>query len=87
MHFFGEAALDEGLDKAFINGLLINADSKVAMSFLYRNISRGYQSLYSNAFTENTFSINESGLYSAITINPTDFIRIDTYADFIIFPS
>ena len=86
MHFFGEAALDEGLDKAFINGLLINADSKVAMSFLYRNISRGYQSLYSNAFTENTFPTNESGLYSGITINPTDFIRIDAYADFYHFP-
>src|SRR6185312_6774488 len=38
MHFFGEAAIDEEFDKAFINGLLINADAKVAMTFLYRNI-------------------------------------------------
>ena len=53
MYFFGELATDEDLDKALISGLLINTDSKVSMSFLYRNISKGYQSLYANAFTEN----------------------------------
>jgi len=74
IHFFGEAAIDEDIDKAFINGLLINTDSRIALSFLYRNISRGYQSLYSNAFTENTYPTNESGLYSGITITPTDFL-------------
>ncbi|MEO8961820.1 MAG: hypothetical protein ABI325_08065 [Ginsengibacter sp.] len=86
MHFFGEAAIDEGLDKAFINGLLINTDERVSMSFLYRNISRGYQSLYTDAFTENTFPTNESGFYSGITITPTDFMRVDAYADFYHFP-
>lgn len=82
MHFFGEAAVDEDLDKAFINGLIINTASNVAMSFLYRNISKGYQSLYSNAFTENTHPTNESGFYSGITITPSELIRIDAYADF-----
>jgi hypothetical protein len=86
MHFFGEAAVDEDADKAFINGLLISTDARVDMSFLYRKISRGYQSLYSNAFTENTFPTNESGFYSGITINPNDFLRIDAYADFFHFP-
>jgi len=86
IHFFGEAATDESFDKAFINGLLINADANVAMTFLYRSISRGYQSLYSNAFTENTFPANESGFYSGITITPTNFIRIDAFADFYHFP-
>jgi hypothetical protein len=86
MHFFGEAAVDEAFNKAFINGLLINTDSKVAMSFLYRNISKAYQSLYANAFTENTHAVNESGFYSGITITPSRFIRIDAYADFYHFP-
>ena len=86
MHFFGEAATDEGLDKAFVNGLLISTDARVDMSFLYRKISRGYQSLYTNAFTENTFPTNESGFYSGITINPVDYLRIDAYADFYHFP-
>ena len=86
MHFFGEVATDENLDKALVSGLLINMDSKVSMSFLYRNISKAYQSLYANAFTENTNPTNESGLYSGITINPSSFLRIDAYADFYHFP-
>jgi DNA uptake protein ComE-like DNA-binding protein len=45
LFFFGEIAVDEGLNKALVSGLLINADPKVSMSFLYRNISKSYQSL------------------------------------------
>ncbi len=86
MHLFGETAIDEHLNKAFVSGLLVNTDSKVAMSFLYRNISKGYQSLYANAFTENTRPTNESGFYSGITITPSTYIRIDAYADFFHFP-
>lgn len=86
LHFFGEAAADEHFEKAFINGLLINADANVAMTFLHRNISRGYHSLYSNAFTENTSPTNENGFYSGITITPTSVIRLDAYADFYHFP-
>ena len=86
LHFFGEAATDENLDKAIINGLLISVDEHVDMSFLYRNISRGYQSLYTNAFTENTYPTNEGGFYSGISISPIDVLRIDAYADFYHFP-
>ena len=86
IHFFGEVAVDNDMDKALVNGLLINMDVNVSMSFLYRNISRGYQSLYSNSFTKNTYPTNESGLYSGITITPTYFLRIDAYADFYHFP-
>lgn len=86
IHFFGEAAIDENVNKAFVNGLLINTDSKVAMSFLYRRISSAYQSLYANAFTENTYPTNESGFYSSITINLSSFLRIDAYSDFYHFP-
>src|SRR5674476_206155 len=86
MHFFGEAASDEGLNKAFINGLLISTDSHVDMSFLYRKISRGYQSLYTNAFTESTYPNNESGFYMGITLAPVDFLQVDAYADFYHFP-
>ena len=86
MHFFGEAATDEDLDKAFINGLLVSVDSHVDMSFLYRKISRGYQSLYTNAFTESTYPTNESGFYTGISIRPVNYFRIDAYADFYNFP-
>ncbi|MEO6252259.1 MAG: helix-hairpin-helix domain-containing protein [Ferruginibacter sp.] len=86
LHFFGEAAFTSKLDKAFINGLIISASSKVDMSLLYRNISRSYQSLYTSAFTESTYPNNEKGLYAGISIRPNNSWRIDAYADFYKFP-
>ena len=86
LHFFGEAAATNNFNKAFVNGLVISVDSKVDMSLLYRNISSKYQSLYTNAFTENTFPNNEKGMYAGISIHPNDFWRIAAYADFYKFP-
>ncbi|MEO8861928.1 MAG: helix-hairpin-helix domain-containing protein [Ginsengibacter sp.] len=86
MHFFGEAAFDENLNKAFVNGLLVNMDANVSMTFLYRNIAKAYQSLYSNAFTESFLPNNESGFYSGISITPFTYLKIDAYADFYHFP-
>ena len=86
MHFFGELAADNNKNIASVNGLMISVDSKVDMSFLYRNISKKYQSLYTNAFTEGTFPTNESGMYTGISIKPNNFWRIDAYADFYKFP-
>ena len=86
IHFFGEAAFTSSFGKAFINGLLISASSRVDLSLLYRNISRSYQSLYTHAFTEGTYPTNEKGLYAGISIRPNNAWRIDAYADFYKFP-
>jgi hypothetical protein len=86
VHFFGEAAADKNLHKAFLNGLLISVDSRVDLSLLYRNIDKGYQAINGNAFTENTSPSNENGIYGGITIRPTDAWRLDAYADFYRFP-
>jgi Helix-hairpin-helix motif len=86
MHFFGEAAFSSSFSKAFINGLLISASSKVDLSLLYRNISKSYQTLYAYAFTEGTYPNNEKGLYAGISIRPNNAWRIDAYADFYKFP-
>ncbi len=86
IHFFGEVAVTSRMDKAFVNGLVLSADAKTDLSLLYRNISKSYQSLYTNAFTENTFPTNEKGLYAGISIRPHVFWRIDAYADFYKFP-
>ena len=66
--------------------MLISTAANVDMSFVYRNISKGYQSLYTNAFTENSLPTNEKGFFSGITIRPTDAWRIDAYADIYKFP-
>jgi hypothetical protein len=81
MHFFGEAAITDKKYPAFVNGLLLSVANNVDMSFFYRNISKGYQSLYTNAFTESTFPTNEKGLFAGITVRPHSSWRIDAYAD------
>ncbi|MCW3090390.1 MAG: hypothetical protein JWP81_1459 [Ferruginibacter sp.] len=86
LHFFGEAAITNHFYKAFVNGLIISADAKTDVSLLYRNISKSYQSLYSNAFTENTSPNNEKGLYIGITTKPNTAWRIDAYVDLYKFP-
>ena len=86
IHFFGEAAFTSKFDKAFINGLIISASSRVDMSLLYRNISKSYQSLYTSAFTESSYPNNEKGLYAGISIKPNNYWRIDAYTDFYKFP-
>ncbi len=82
LHFFGEAAISSAKYPAFVNGLLLSVANNVDMSFVYRNISKGYQSLYSNAFTESSTPSNEKGLFTGITIRPTNAWRVDAYVDF-----
>lgn len=86
MHIFGELAATEKTKFAFVNGLLISVSANVDMSFLYRNISRAYQSLYTNAFTESTYPTNEKGLFSGISIRPAQGWQVDAYVDLYKFP-
>lgn len=86
LHFFGEAAADKNLNKAFINGLLLSVDSRVDISFVQRTINKGYQSINGNAFTENTYPTNETGFYAGVTIRPAIGWRIDAYGDIYKFP-
>ena len=85
-HFFGEAATDKRKSKAFIGGIIASLDAKVDASVVYRNIEKTYQTLYGNAFTENTFPSNEKGLFTGISIRPGPFVRIDAYTDVFSFP-
>lgn len=86
LHFFGEAAVDRHFNKAIINGLLLSVDTRVDVSLLHRHISKAYQAVYGNAFTENTYPTNEQGIYAGISIRPAIGWRIDAYADFFKFP-
>ncbi|MBN8787255.1 MAG: helix-hairpin-helix domain-containing protein [Terrimonas sp.] len=85
LHFFGETAVDKNNNMAMLNGLLVSADRKVDVMFLYRNISAKYQSLYGNAFTVNTLPTNERGLYAGINMRPVYKIKIDAYTDLFSF--
>jgi hypothetical protein len=86
LHVFGEAAIDKNLHKAFVNGVLISVDPKVDLSMFYRNIQKQYQSLFGNAFTENTTPVNERGCYAGILLRPVAGWQLNAYADFFQFP-
>jgi hypothetical protein len=51
-----------------------------------RSISKAFQSVNGNAFTENILPTNETGLYTGMTIRPAMGWRIDAYADIYKFP-
>jgi hypothetical protein len=86
IHLFGEAAIDKNFHRAFVNGALMSVDPKVDFSILYRNIQKQYQSLFGNAFTENTAPVNEKGVYTGITVRPIQGWQLNAYADFFQFP-
>ncbi len=86
LHFFGEAASDKNLNKAFLNGLLISVDPRVDIAFMHRNIAKNYQAVNANAFTENVYPTNENGIYAGITIRPASAWRVDAYGDIYRFP-
>jgi hypothetical protein len=86
MHIYGEVAVDQLYNKAVINGLLASLDPKVDMAIVYRNISSRYQSLFSNAFTENSLPVNENGCYAGLSIRPVFGWKLDVYADIFKFP-
>jgi hypothetical protein len=86
LHFFGEAASDKNFSKAFLNGLLLSLDPKVDLSIVHRSISKGYQAVNANAFTENTYPVNENGIYAGMSIRPAVAWRLDLYADLYRFP-
>jgi len=85
VHMFGEVASDRKGNRALLQGLLASLDRKVDFSLLYRNISKGYQNLFGNAFTENTLPVNEKGVYAGLLIRPTTGWQLATYADFYTF--
>ncbi len=80
-HFFGEIARSGSGGMAFLSGLLLSVAQNADMSLLYRDISPKYQSLNANAFTENTYPVNEQGIYAGLSLRPSGSWRIDTYAD------
>lgn len=86
MHVYGEIAIDKLMNRAMIHGLLASLDPKVDLAIVYRNISSRYQSLFSNAFTENSFPVNENGWYAGISIRPAARWKLDVYADIFRFP-
>ncbi|MBS1567028.1 MAG: helix-hairpin-helix domain-containing protein [Bacteroidetes bacterium] len=86
LHIFGEAAADGQRHSAFIQGVLLSPDPAIDISLLYRHLAPGFQSLYANAFTQNSTPANETGLYTGIAFRPAWGFQLSAYADIFPFP-
>ncbi|MEP7278729.1 MAG: helix-hairpin-helix domain-containing protein [Bacteroidota bacterium] len=86
IHLFGEAATDDAANKAFLNGAIISLHTKAAVSILHRQISRAYRSINGSAFTENTFPVNENGIYTGLSLNISNSLHLVAYADIFRYP-
>ncbi len=85
-NFFGEAAMSKNGGKAFVNGMLVSLDPRLALTVLYRDYQRNYQNLVSNGFAEGSMASNEKGTYIGIAARPTNTITLTAYCDRFEFP-
>jgi hypothetical protein len=69
-----------------VSGFVSSLTSKVELAMIYRNYSKDFQSLYGNAFGENTRNSNEKGIYWGIKLQPVRKVIIAAYYDKFSFP-
>ena len=81
INFFGETSRSINGGMASVNGVIFALDPKFSIAILYRNYGRNYQSLFSNAISESSRPVNESGIYTAIEVKPNALWTINAYFD------
>ena len=86
IHVFGELAADRKQYVALIQGALLSLSHRLDLTLLYRNISQGFQSLFSSAFTEQSRPVNERGIFTGLSFQPKREIQLDLFTDLFHFP-
>jgi hypothetical protein len=82
IHAYGEIATDRNNNLALLQSVLVSVDKRMDLSVVYRNISKSYQTIAGNAFTENSMPSNERGIYGGIVLRPRHGWVMNIYADF-----
>jgi hypothetical protein len=86
LSLFGEAGLSTNKGIAILNGALIDLKPPLTLSVLHRYYQKDYQALFANAFSENTVTSNENGLYLGIQAFPIPSWTFSGYIDAFSFP-
>jgi hypothetical protein len=84
--FFGEAGFSTNKGFAILNGAMIDLKPPLTFSVLHRFYQKDYQALFANAFSENTVTSNEHGLYIGIQAFPFSLWTFSGYVDAFSFP-
>jgi hypothetical protein len=85
-YFFGEVSRSSNNGLAWLAGAILNPDSRVCITVIYRNYQTTYQNLFSNAFGQNSNNANERGIYAAINAAVHPKVTVSGYMDFFTFP-
>jgi hypothetical protein len=85
-HFFGEGSRSANGGMAFINGVLISIDPRLAFTIHTRWLGRDFQNLYSSVFAEGLNPANERGVYFGIAAKPLRRFTLSAYIDHYFFP-
>ncbi len=85
-NLYGEVARSANGGTAQIHGALISLDPSVTLSVVYRNYGRDFQNNLSNAFSENSKNINESGIMIGLKLTRGKKFQLNAYLDQFKFP-
>ena len=85
INFFGETSRSQNGALATINGLIMSVDPKFTVTVLYRNFSKNFQNIESNAISESG-NVNEKGLYMGFNFKPVRSVSMMGYLDSFEFP-
>ena len=85
-NYFGEAAIDQNLSSAIVNGIIASIEKNFSVSLLHRYYSKNYFSFHSNAFGENNKVANENGFYIGGNYSYNKKIQLSAYYDLYKFP-
>jgi hypothetical protein len=86
IHFFGEGAVSNNGKTALINGLLISAGANIDLVLVHRRYDRAYHALYADAFGEFYKPVNETGIYTGVSLKLSSRLKVNAYADHFSFP-
>ena len=81
LHFFGETAFSSQGGMATLNGVLASLHPTINLSIVQRYFGRDYEAPYSNAFSESSSIINESGVFMGAEIRPIKNWTVRAYFD------
>lgn len=80
--FYGEFALSDNKGTAGLIGTTIQPKGYIDFTILYRNYSKKFQCLYSNAFSAGSKPINEEGIFFSTSISIASNWELITSIDF-----
>jgi hypothetical protein len=86
LKFYGETAISANKAPATLNALQLTPVSYLSFLLLYRYYDEKYQAYFGNAFSQNTLTQNEQGLYMGLQFTPFAYWKVSAYADFFRFP-